>query len=436
MVRRQKPKHKINFNKLKQQSNKLLNKFSIFLINRIFQPIKYYFTKINKFIWVTFILLICIALILTSLLWRGIHVFEGNLITEQISFIYAGNQNKKLFINSIRGINKLELQSQQTLTLNGKFSSTSESSLNQLQQITINLTGANSKLIIEPNDPKTQSEIELTDLRIQPNTQINQLTYNSYGDILSFCLDKAKNPETETLCLQIGTNSIDKAKSSQAKAIKLGKLNLEIGSQPLKVNLEGYSIAELGKNYIPENPNPIEFIFTPESSHFAFNLTPPTTLYINLPKENPQASSQWLRGNLEVENVRFTHSDRTGNVEDDLEISTILEGKVRMAEQELELKPNQFLIPGKPGINLLRYLQVQLQPPQGLQVRFSGRSEGIEAGLDPNFMVDSIRPSFLAKYLTRNAISALISFCGGIVGALLPLLLATKSEDSNNANSP
>jgi hypothetical protein len=73
-----------------------------------------------------------------------------------------------------------------------------------------------------------------------------------------------------------------------------------------------------------------------------------------------------------------------------------------------------------------------------LQVRFSGRSEGIEIGLDPNFIVDSIRPSFLAKYLTKDAISALISFCGGVAGALLPLLLAAKSdeEDSNNANSP
>ena len=431
MVRRQRPQRKIDFTKLKQQ----LNKFNKFPKNNQFQKFKDYLTQKSTFILGLVILLICISLIFTSLFWRGIHVFEGNFTTEKISFIYAGNQDNKLFINSIREIKKIELQSQQTLTLKGKFSSTSDAKLNQLQQITVKLTDAKSKLIIEPSEPKKPSEIELTEIRIQPNTEINQLTYNSYGDILSFCLDKGNN--LEKLCLQTDTNSIDAAKSSPTKATKLGKLNLEIGSQPLKVNLEGYSIAELGKKDTPENPNPIEFIFTPQSSQFEFDLTPPTTLYINLPKVTPEVSSQWLRGNLAVENVRFTRSDRTGNVEDDLEISTILEGKVRMAEQELELKPNQFFITGKPGIELLAKMRVRSQPPQGLQVRFSGRSEGIEIGLDPNFIVDSIRPSFLAKYLTKDAISALISFCGGVAGALLPLLLAAKSdEDSNNANSP
>lgn len=435
MARRQRPQQTINFTKLKQDFNKQLNKFKKFLKKNQFQKVKEFLNKNNTLILGLIILLLCISLILTSLFWRSLHVFEGNFITERISVIYAGNQNNKLFLNSIRGIKKIELQSQQILTLNGKFSSTSEPKLNQLQKLTINLTDAKSRLIIEPSEAKKQSEIELTELRIQPNTEINQLVYNSYGDILSFCLDKGNNPEK--LCLQTDTHSINTAKSSQAKATKLGKLNLEIGSQPLKVNLEGYSIAELGKKDTPENPNPIEFIFTPQSSQFAFDLTPPTTLYINLPKITAEASTQWLRGNLEVENVRFTRSERTGNVEDDLEISTILEGKVRMAEQELELKPNQFFLTGKPGVKLVNKIQVRSQSPQGLQVRFSGRSEGLEIGLDPNFIVDSIRPSFLAKYLTKDAISVLLSFCGGVVGALLPLLLAAKPEkDSNKANSP
>ncbi|MBD2607930.1 hypothetical protein H6G81_26285 [Scytonema hofmannii FACHB-248] len=426
MVRRQRPRRKINFTKLKQ----LLNKFKSLPQNNQFQKIKDYLTQESTFILGLLILLICISLIATSLFWRGIHVFEGNLTTDQISFIYADKQDK-LFINSIRRIKKFELQSQQTVTLKGKFSSKSDPKINQLQKITVKLTDAKSKFIIEPSEPKKASEIVLSEIRIQPNTEINHLSYNSYGDTLSFCLDKGNNPEK--LCLQTDTHSIDAAKSSQSKATKLAKLNLEIGSQPLKVNLEGYSIAELGK---PENSNPIEFIFTPQSSEYEFDLTPPTTLYINLPKVTPEVFSQWFRGKSAVENVRFTQSDRTGNVEDDLEISTILEGKVRMAEQELELKANQFLITGKPGIEFLAKIGVRSQPPQGLQVRFSGRSEGIEIGLDPNFIVDSIRPSFLAKYLTKDAISALISFCGGVAGALLPLLLAAKSdEDSNNANS-
>ena len=142
-------------------------------------------------------------------------------------------------------------------------------------------------------------------------------------------------------------------------------------------------------------------------------------------------SSQWLRGNLEVENVKFSHPDQTGNVGDEFEMSTILQGKIRMAEQELEIKPNQFLITGKPGIQLLRYLQIQSKPPQGLLVRFSGNSESIEAGLDPKFIVDSIRPSFLAKYLSKDAITVLLSFCAAVAGALLPLLFA-KSSESNS----
>lgn len=130
-------------------------------------------------------------------------------------------------------------------------------------------------------------------------------------------------------------------------------------------------------------------------------------------------------GNLAVKNVKFSRLDQTGNTnEEDKFDSTILQGEIRMAEQELKIQTNQFLMAGKPGIELLHYFQIQAKPNSGLQIRFSGKSDKIEVGLDSKFIVDSIQPNFLANYLSKDANAVLLSFCVAVVGALLTLLFA------------
>ena len=134
------------------------------------------------------ILFICTFLILTSLFWHGSNIFEGNITVQEMSFTYAVNQEKKLFINAIRDLKKLDFEGKQNVTINGHFMSKSDAKLNQLNKITIQLPYPKSKLTLTPVEPNKLSEIELIDLQLQPNTEVNQLRYNSYGNILSLCL--------------------------------------------------------------------------------------------------------------------------------------------------------------------------------------------------------------------------------------------------------
>lgn len=367
------------------------------------------------------ILIVCILLIFASLFWRGSHTFEGNLLVQEMSFTYAGTQ-EKLFINTINDIKNLELSGKQNITFSGDFTKNLDSKLKQLKQITINLHSANSKVIITPLDSKKSSEIQLLELRLQPNTE-SQLGYNSVG-ILSLCLQS--QDQTDSLCLDNNKPTISLSKI-------LGTLQLELGTQPLKVSLENYIIPQLQKKDSPENPVLFDFIFTPAVSQMEFSLTPPTSLYVSLPKLSEADQSEWLRGNLKVKNVKFSRLDQTGDIQDKFDISTIVNGKIRMAEQDLEVKPNQFLMIGEPGIELIRYFQIKSKPTPGLEVRFSGKSKEIGVGLDPKFIVDSIRPNFLTKYLSKDAITVLLSFCAAVAGSLLSLLFANAFESKSKS---
>lgn len=373
------------------------------------------------------ILLVSSSALLVALFWYGgSHNFEGNLLVQEMSFTYNEKQENKLFLNNIRGIKQLDWEGKQTIALNGKFSSQSNSKLSQLNYITIQLPYAKSRLIITPVTSDTPSKIQLNELRLQPNTEVSDLTYNSAGNVLSFCLQASS--KKDNFCLQ---PDFSLAKSSQSKTENVGQLQLELGRQPLKITIEGYDIPQLGKKDSPDNPQSFDFVFTPVASQIKLNLITPTNLYLSLPELAKENSSQWMRGNLAVKNVKLFRFDRTGNVEDELKDSTILKGEIRMAEQELKIQPNQLLLIGEPGIELLRYFQIQSKPTPGLQLRFSGKSQKIEVGLDSQFIVNSIQPNFLANYLSKDAIAVLLSFCAAVIGALLPLLFANAFESQS-----
>lgn len=376
------------------------------------------------------ILLASISVIFAALFWHGgSYNFEGNVLVQEMSFTYNEKQDNKLFLNTISGIKQLDWEGKQTITFNGKFFSQSDSKLNHLNQITIQLPYPKSKLTITPVAPNQSSKIQLLELRLQPNTEVSYLSHNSFENILSLCLQASG--KKDDLCLQ--SPDLQSYNSSRSKPEKLGQLHLEIGRDPLKISIEGYNILQLGKKDSPNEPQSFDFVFTPAASQLELNLTTPTSLYLSLPMLSEGKSTQWLRGNLAVKNVKFFLLDQTGNIEDEFKTSTILKGETRMAEQELKIQPNQFLMAGEPGIELLRYFQIQSKPTPGLQVRFSGKSDKIEVGLDPKFIVDSIQPNFLANYLSKDAIAVLLSFCGAVVGALLPLLFANAFKSQSKS---
>jgi hypothetical protein len=136
---------------------------------------------------------------------------------------------------------------------------------------------------------------------------------------------------------------------------------------------------------------------------------------------------------LEVSQVSFSRFDTTGYVKDELEISTILEGKVRMGAQVMELQPEQFLIipPGQPGVRRLRSIRIDPKSPQWLQTLISGESNSIAVGLYSEFPVQTIKPSLLSKYLSQEAINALLAFIGAFTAVLYPRLFPEAPQTTN-----
>jgi hypothetical protein len=176
----------------------------------------------------------------------------------------------------------------------------------------------------------------------------------------------------------------------------------------------------------------LEFIVNPDNKEFTFKIQENTNIYLTLSKPPKYESEQWFRGKIKTKDVTFTHVDRNGgNLRDDLEISTIVEGKIRMAEQDREIKENQFLMgedTNKPlNIQLIRNLQI-MPDKKGIEARFSGKTKQIQIGLDQDFPVSSIQGSWLDGVLPRDAIIALFSFGAATVANLLSWLFSNTNS--------
>lgn len=333
------------------------------------------------------------------------HIFESNLTVEEMSFTYAGKE-PKLFLDTVRGIKSLEIEGKQTLTFTGKIQSKSTPALNQLTILEIEPIDSTSKWSIAPANVKQSSELEFTELRLQPDTKVNNLSYDTYRNQLAFSLTPVKKPTNPNI------------------------LQLNLGNQPLKVSLEGYQLKNVKLPIDSEKQRQLEFILTPNNQELRLNFAAPVTIYLQPPALKNNESKQWFRGKIEVKNVEFQRLDITGsNQDDNLPISTILKGEVHMAEQEREIKRNQFLMVEEPGIKLIRYLNIV--PQEGLEVRISGKSKQIQIGLDKEFPVSRIQASWLDRVLPRDAIIALISFCATSFTLLLPFIINEISKSTS-----
>ncbi|NEP00845.1 MAG: hypothetical protein F6K58_19705 [Symploca sp. SIO2E9] len=386
--------------------------------------------KIRDPILAVILVLVWIAILLSNFVFQGSYVFEGNLVVQEMSFTYTGLTNK-LFLNNISGIQNLDIEGSQPepLILTGKFYSDSNPELNQklsqIKKLTIELPYSTSRLIFTPDNPTKTSEISILNLRINPDSKINQLAYNAQKPELSFCLQSAQEPLE--YCL-FPDSLLDN--TTLSKPATVGNLELQLGKQRLRVSLAMFNLPELGIKTDIYAPEDLTFNFTPEIDDPRLEILSPTHLLIDVPKLTETANStkekqpQWLWGDIDVEHVSFSRFEIPENVTDELKISTILEGKVRMEDKKIELQQNQFLltISDKPGITKLHQIQINTQPPEGLRTRFSGKSKGLAVGLDPKFPVESIKPSWLSKYLSQEAVNALLAFIAALTAVLLPRL--------------
>ena len=384
-------------------------------------------TRISKrnLILITIIFIFWSIFFLFNFVLKGSYIFEGQVIASEMSFTYDGESEKPLLQNVI-GIKKIDIKGKQSqpLTLKGKFFSEDEiinQKLNNLDKIKIDFFHPTSRLILASADPSVSQDFAISELIINPQTRINQLTYNQDKQ-LYFCLQSAVQPSEYCLFPE---NADNDPKSSTSESI--GNLKLRLAKQDYLLNLEQINIPELSITSDLNSYQSLELKYTPQSQEPQLDILSPTQIFIDLPEqtsikpdqtiENPQ----WFYEDLDVSDVNFYRFKQSSNVADEIANSTIVNGKLRMKDKDLNLENNQFLIvtDDKPGIRKLRYLSINPQKPPSLRTFISGKSRGIAVGLYPQFPIKSINPSWLSKYFPSEAITAILSFISAFTAVVL-----------------
>ncbi|MEA5469753.1 hypothetical protein [Spirulina sp. 06S082] len=357
------------------------------------------FFKQRPSIVVAFVFLLFFGSIAMSALINVPHQFEASLIVKELSF--NTQKQNQLLLNSLYEISELAIQGQQTLTLQGKFANEKIPQLDRIDTLTIELNNQQSLWKIAPSDRNTPSEIEILELRLNHLTTVEGLNYNPFNNNkLAFSLQPANSNESSD---------------------RPNEIDLYLGTQPLILTLEGYQLKNL--ELPPEiNPSqPLELTFTPDIPEIQLNLPETTFFSANLPNLEQIDGTNWFWGNLAVKDTQLYTLERTGSeIADELYRSTIVEGKIRMAQQELTLEPQQFFLIDPPGIEKIRAIQIQ---EKGLEVRVSGTTHQIKVGLDPDFPISTIQSNWIARHFPREIVIAIITFCTGMTASLLTWLV-------------
>ncbi|MDJ0730714.1 MAG: hypothetical protein QNJ33_12050 [Crocosphaera sp.] len=376
-----------------------------------------------------FLLTIWIIIIFSYFI-PGNYVFEGNLIVESLNFTYNGN-DEKLFLQNIESIESIDLQGKldQPIALSGNFFIDNDpelqKKLTKSNTLTIELPFAESRFIVTQKNKVKTTNLSLVDLRIEPETNINQLAYKPKNNSLVFCLHSMI--DSSESC-QFPEN-IDGSQSS----ITIGKLRLELGQDPLEIQLGQINIPELNLKSDRYNPQELTLQFTPNNNEkINLNLLSPHQLFITLPnsKENNN-SIPWFRKDIDVKNVQFSRYETTERVTDEVQTSTILKGEIRLGKEKIKLEKNQFLVidSQQSAIKKIRSLTIHPELPKGIQTFITGETNSIAVGLYPDFPVESIQPNLLSKHLSSEAITALITFITTLTGIFLPRLFPESPDD-------
>jgi hypothetical protein len=319
-----------------------------------------------------------------------VHPFEGRAIVEQLTFTSSRSQR---LLHVVRGVREFQVSGLPNLTLSGEFESENIPELADLDTLQLERSDNFTSLSISPLNADEDSELEIRSLQLPRQTTVGNLGYDRLRERLSFALQPDSDPD-----------------ASQHPGIA----ELSLGTQPLQVMVEGYTIANADSD-----ETRFELTYVPATTELILPLPEATQWLISLPQGDRADAENWFWGNFTVENVQFSRPRQSGNVADEFKLSTILSGRVRMAERSRDLEEAQFLTLTGAGIQRLRYIQIHREAPAGLQVRFSGRARKLEIGIDPKLPVTELQASWLAQYLPRDAIVATIPACAAIISYLL-----------------
>ncbi|GEM_PF-2786915 len=168
--------------------------------------------------------------------------------------------------------------------------------------------------------------------------------------------------------------------------------------------------------------------------HLISKLRYDSALYLPYKNPTPERKCRRKYGKklniCQIPNSFLKNSHWSGDLRNDFPRSAILKGEVRMRENTLTLQEHQFLITANDqDIQKLRYFALSSYPSVGVQVRLAGESQELGVGLDPDYPVQTLIPSWLSRYLTPDEITAALSFCAAVIGFLLPYLFTPSSEN-------
>jgi len=324
--------------------------------------------------------------------------FEGNLIVNRLGF---NSREERLLLNQVH-IDEITIKGKQIYKFSGTkgdFTSNEEPYIKELEELTIQLQDEESYLNIA-SDSK-QTGLQLSELILQQNTQVEQLFYN---------------PD-RSLHLEL----IQPDNSSRSTDVL----------RPLKLNIGNVAqITCKGNCFIPDlkSSRKNNFSFKHQSIGEFQPLLPSTAIFdIKLHNFDKKP----FFGNIDVNKVRLIRQQKklTDNNYNFYE-SSIISGVVRIAEQNLNLKKEQFLIlgwqnstqdftealiGGLKDISKLRYIHV-LYPEEskelqvsdekvelsestlGLEIGISGKTSRLAIGINPYLPVHVVQGSFLKKF--------------------------------------
>jgi hypothetical protein len=290
--------------------------------------------------------------------------------------------------------------------------------LNKLNSLKIQLLNDNSKWIIKRTNQSKNSNITLKELRIEKNTKINALKYDSYHQLLSFNMD------------------LKKEESVNAEP---GKLKINLGNEPIKITIENFIMSDFS---LPnQTNNTLNFLYTPRNSTSILPIRSHTRFNIILSKNlKPNDSEQWFKNNIDAEAVRFINFDKNSKPQDDVSTSTILKGTIRMADQQREVQENQFIMGSSNEIidnplNIKRLVYLRIVKT-GVEARFSGQTSKLQIGLDPKLPISTIQGSWLDGFLPRDLIIAIFALGGGAIANLIAGLVGNRVEVGKTAPLP
>lgn len=364
----------------------------------------------TRFTGLSIATLLLIGFLLLATLLPSRQPCEGSLTLSSLSFESTTSQP---FLLNTPTLSQLDLTGKIPLRLTGQFTDNPT-----LQTTTsLNLTplddSATLQLSLRPKanlEPK--ASLELTDLSLEPNTQVNDLTYDTYNKRLKFNL--SNRPNAKTAHLNLNPN----------------------GS--LSVQLTNYRI--------DSNPNlPPEQTFTWQpDNQLTLDLANAVALDIQL----TEFTAQPFWGHLAVQNVKLDAPNvRAQNYNTNYRESAILAGSIRLADKTASLETNQFLtFTPTNSIDTLLHLSLSEEKTEakpsdnqtlkldqslpGLKLNFSGKTDRIKIGLNPQNPVLTLQASLLEAIMPRDAVIGLIAFLSTLVMTLIGWLWEIATDSS------